>query len=332
MPSSVERPAGRGHLGRAAVDHQQVRRVGEPARPALLGRDPLLVAPVRLLLEVAGEAAAHDLGHGGGVVGALGDREAAVVGLLGQPVLEHDHAGHDVGALDVRDVDALDAQRGVGQLEGLLQLGERERAGGEVAGPLHPVPGEGLLGVALDGLHEVALVAALGHPQRHLAAAQLLEQLGVDVGVLRELGHEHLAGHGLPRLADAGLLVDAAVDLQQELLDQLAGGDRLDLVDDPAALAAHPPAADVEDLDRGLQLVLGEGDDVGVRAVAEDDGLLLQRPPERAEVVAEPGGLLELQRLGGGGHLALEPLDHRLGLAGHEVAEVVDDLAGAPRR
>ena len=125
-----------------------------------------------------------------------------------------------------------------------------------------------------------------GHPQGHLAAAQLLEQLGVDVGVLGELGDEHLAGHGRPRLADAGLLVDAAVDLQQELLDQLAGGDRLDLVDDPAALAAHPAAADVEDLDGGLQLVLGEGDDVGVGAVAEDDGLLLQRPPERAEVVA----------------------------------------------
>ena len=227
----------------------------------------------------------------------------------------------------MRDVHALDAQRGVRQLEGLLQLGEGERAGGEVAGPPHPVPGEGLLGVALDGLHQVALVAALGHPQRDLAAAQLLEQLGVDVGVLGELGHQHLAGHGLPRLADAGLLVDAAVDLQQELLDQLAGGDRLDLVDDPAALAAHPPAADVEDLDRGLQLVLGEGHDVGVRAVAEDDGLLLQRPPERAEVVAEPGGLLELERLRRGGHLALEPLDHRLGLAGHEVAEVVDDLA-----
>jgi hypothetical protein len=47
----------------------------------------------------------------------------------------------------------------------------------------------------------------------------------------------------------------------------------------------------VEDLDGGLELVLGEGDDVGVRAVPEDDGLLLQRPPERPEVVAQPGRL-----------------------------------------
>ena len=117
-----------------------------------------------------------------------------------------------------------------------------------------------------------------GHPEAHPAAAQLAEQLLVDVGVLGQLGDQHLLGHGLPRLADPGLLVDAAVDLQEELLHQLAGGDRLDLVDDPAALAAHPAAADVEDLDRGLELVLREGDDVGVGAVAEDDGLLLHRP------------------------------------------------------
>ena len=51
----------------------------------------------------------------------------------------------------------------------------------------------------------------------------------------------------------------------------------LDLVDDPAALAADPAAADVEDLHRGLELVLGEREDVGVGAVAEHDGLLLDR-------------------------------------------------------
>ena len=175
---------------------------------------------------------------------------------------------------------------------------ERERPRGEVAGPLDPVPGEAPpWRCARRSPCRLRLSPRCGHPQRHLAAAQLLEQLGVDVGVVGQLGHQHLAGHGLPRLADAGLLVDAAVDLQQELLDQLAGGDRLDLVDDPAALTAHPAAADVEDLDGGLQLVLGEGDDVGVRAVTEDDGLLLQRPAERTEVVAEPGGLLELQVL-----------------------------------
>src|SRR3712207_7093478 len=48
--------------------------------------------------------------------------------------------------------------------------GHRPR--GQVTGPLHAVPGEGLLGVALDGLHEAPLVAALWHPQRDPRAAQ----------------------------------------------------------------------------------------------------------------------------------------------------------------
>src|SRR3954468_4062477 len=48
----------------------------------------LLAAAVLLLLEVAGEPAADDLGHRGGVVGAVLHGEAAVVRLLGQAVLE----------------------------------------------------------------------------------------------------------------------------------------------------------------------------------------------------------------------------------------------------
>ncbi len=71
-----------------------------------------------------------------------------------------------------------------------------------------------------------------------------------------------------------------------------AGVGVVDLVGDPAALAADPAAADDEDLDRHLERVLGDRDHVGVGAVAEHDGLLLQRPVERAEVVAEPGGPL----------------------------------------
>ena len=102
----------------------------------------------------------------------------------------------------------------------------------------------------------------------------------------------------------------------------------VDLVDDPAALAAHPPAAHVEDLDGGLEVVLGEGDDVGVGAVAEDDGLLLHRPAQRLEVVAQPGGQLELEvRRWPRAIRRSSRLIIGVGLAGHEVAEVVDDLA-----
>ena len=45
------------------------------------------------------------------------------------------------------------------------------------------------------------------------------------------------------------------------------------------------------------------------------------------QVVAQPRRLLEVQVAGGGGHLPLQPSDQRIGLARHEVAEAVDDLA-----
>ena len=119
----------------------------------------------------------------------------------------------------------------------------------------------------------------------------------------------------------------AGVELEQEVLDQLGGAGVVDPVGDPAALAADPAAAHVEDLDGDLERVLGERDHVGVGTVAEHHRLLLQRLLDRAEVVAQPGGPLVVLRLGRGVHLLLDALDERLGPAGHELAEVVDDLA-----
>ena len=106
--------------------------------------------------------------HRRGVVGGAGlvaaHDEPAVLGLARQAVLEDDHRPDDLGALHVADVEALDAQRGLVELEGVLQLLEGLAAGGEVAGPGHLVPGQALAGVAGDGLHQGALVAALRAP------------------------------------------------------------------------------------------------------------------------------------------------------------------------
>ena len=62
------------------------------------------------------------------------------------------------------------------------------------------------------------------------------------------------------------------------MLDKLGGVALVDAVGDPAALAADPAAADVEDLHGDLERVLGERDHVGVGAVAEHDRLLLHAP------------------------------------------------------
>ena len=239
------------------------------------------------LVEVALEAAGQDLVHRRGVVHGLGavergmrvvapDDEPAVLGLARQAVLEDDHRRDDVGALDVADVEALDPQRRVGQLEGLLELLEGLAAGGEVAGPGHLVPGEGLLGVAADRLHQRPLVAALRDPQVHTMAAEGAEPGGQGLGLG---GHDR--DQDLARDLVGAVLGLVAVDLLEQVAHQL--GDVLALLlDHPAALAADPAAAHEEHLDGRLELVVGEGEDVGVGLVGEDDRVASRAPCCRA--------------------------------------------------
>ena len=122
------------------------------------------------------------------------------------------------------------------------------------------------------------------------------------LGVVGEHGHEHLARHGV-----AGL---AAVDLLEQVLDDVGRGLGVAL-GDPAALATDPAAAHVEELHRHLELVLGEGEHVGVGGVGQHDGRLLEHPLERADVVAQPGGPLEVELGGGRLHLPVSRLMNR---------------------
>ena len=160
---------------------------------------------------------------------------------------------------------------------------------------------------------------ALRHPDRDLAPPALGEQLLEGLGVLGHRRHQDLARDRVAVLA--------GVELEQELADQPAGVEVLHPVGDPAALAADAAGPDVEDLHRDLERVLGERDHVGVGAVTEDDGLLLQRLVERAEVVAQPGGLLVVLGRRRGVHLPLDALDERVGATAHEVGEVLGDPA-----
>ena len=225
----------------------------------------------------------------------------------------------DVRALHVADVEALDPQRRDRQVQRLLQFAERPRPGGEVGGRLSLCWLSDCGGVAAHRLGQRPLVAALRHAQRTREPRRALSHSVSAAASSGSTGTSTSRGDALGR--------PRAVELGDELLDELAVGRPVEPVDDPAALAAHPSAADVEHLDGRLELVLGERDDVGVGAVAEHDGLLLQGAAQRLEVVAQPGGELELEVVARLVHPPLEPLDHHVGLAGHEVAEVVDDLA-----
>ena len=138
----------------AAVDEEQVRRVREP----LAGARTFVA-----FREVAAEPPGQRLLHRGEVVLArlMTDLEPAVVGPLRQPVFHHHHRRDDVGALEVRDVEALDAQRRFGKVQRVLQREQRARTRVVVGGAAQLVPDERLLGVLGDRLQQLALGAAL---------------------------------------------------------------------------------------------------------------------------------------------------------------------------
>ena len=161
-----------------------------------------------------------------------------------------------------------------------------------------------LLGVAGDRLLEGLLVAALRHPDLRPGCPA-----GRRAAARTSRRPAAASGTRISRGIASGSVT--GVELEQEVLDQLGGAALVDAVGHPAALAADPAAAHVEDLDGDLERVLGERDHVDVGAVAEHHRLLLERALHRAEVVAEPGGLLEVLALGRGVHLLLDPPDER---------------------
>ena len=109
----------RAQLALAAVDHDQVRQRREAAVVAVV-----VDAPVPL--EAPRARPRRSSGSRPGP--AVADAEAPVVGPLRPPVLEHDHRGHRVRVLQVRDVEALDADRQRLEVERLAQLLERPDA------------------------------------------------------------------------------------------------------------------------------------------------------------------------------------------------------------
>ncbi len=105
------------------------------------------------------------------------DHESPVFALARQPVLEDHHAGHHLGALEVGDVIALDAQGDLVETQRLLDLLQSLVARGQVAGAASscgaPAPGRR----CAPRSPARTLVAPLGHPDADLAAPQLAEQL-----------------------------------------------------------------------------------------------------------------------------------------------------------
>ncbi len=222
--------------------------------------------------------------------------------LRGLPVLEHDHAADRLGALEVRDVVALDAQRRAGQPERIGELLERGEGLALIGQPARLLPGEMLLGVARGEGHQLALLAALGHAQVDRAATTL--------------GEERLDRLRLPdRRRDVDLARDgrrSGIELLEEAGEDLVVGGVLGSIEQVDVATDHLPVAQDEQHGRRLVVLPRQTDHVQVDLGEGGHLLALHRPLDGADLVAHRGRSLVLLALAGGLHLVAQGLDQRL--------------------
>ena len=86
------------------------------------------------------------------------------------------------------------------------------------------------------------------------------------------------------------------------------------------------PRADVEHLHRRFEIVLGDADHIDVLVAVGHHLLLGDRLAHGGEPIAQARRPLELELARGRPHRGLEPLDDLVGVAGQEVAQLVDEL------
>ena len=185
-----------------------------------------------------------------------------------------------------------------------------------------------LAGIALHRFGESVFVTPLGHPQRHPRTTEPGQPDAQLRGIGRQARNQHLPGHRIAGFiyAQFGLF---AVELRQKLLHQalLAGVTGIaGFLHDPPTLTADPTTANMKHLYRSFQIIVGECDHIGIRTVAEYDRLLLQYPPDCAEVITQSRRSFEVQFLRGRVHLALEIAGETIRPAREEIAEITHDL------
>ena len=134
---------------------------------------------------------------------------------------------------------------------------------------------------------------------------------GHILGIYR---HEHLLGNAERWLVAVHLLHDA--------IDQPAGGEILDLVDDETLAPDDTSLAHEEHLNCGLQFVFGKSDDVDVLAALGDHLLLLEGTLHRRPPIAQTSGALELEFLRRRTHVGFQAVDNLVGITVEEVAEL----------
>ena len=237
--------------------------------------------------------------------------------VLRPPVHEDGHRRDDRLALDVRDVEALDADGEaleVQHLAELLERGDAPRPRGLADGSVGLEREPRVLDRELD---EAPLLAAERRAHDHARAAPLGQELRERARVVDRRGDEHLR-----RNARRG-----AVVLDDERLEDRLRVLARDVLEVEAVAVDHLPVAEREDLHGRLVAVDREPDHVDRPDVAPVGRLPLGEVPDREEPVPVARRLLEAlvrRRLA---HPLLELALDRLRVAREEADHALDDLA-----
>ncbi len=129
------------------------------------------------------------------------------------------------------------------------------------------------------------------------------------------------------RARDQHLARDAGrprVVLEQELAEHLVVGHDVVGVEEEHVAPEHLAVAHDEQLDGGLVVLAGQGDEVQLRAGERGHLLALHRPLDRPDLVPDNGRLLVLLGFGGDVHLVAETVQQDLGVALEEQLHLGD--------
>ncbi|MNO75440.1 hypothetical protein D3C76_664860 [compost metagenome] len=244
------------------------------------------------------------------------DVETAVIGLDRAFRAEHHAAGHGGLAAGVADVVALQALRYFVQAK---HLGQGLETGGHVLA-IGQAGVEGLLGVGHCQLLPAGPGAAHPVGDGQLAAAQGLQGFTDGFEVFVHHVDDEFAGQFAFGIAHVVLGQERGHDLGHLLLDAHLGEEVL--------AAQHPPAAHADQVHAGATGVDEGGDHIDVTGTALDV-LLVLHAAQQGDLVAQLGGLLEIEGHGGLFHLGIELVAQLLAAAfeeHHRVANIVGVL------
>ena len=258
---------GSAHLSQTAVQDDEVR----------LG--PILFVSI---------AATHDFGHGFEIVGvALGgaEFEFPILTLRRAAVFKDRHGTGGLGALVMRNIEALHPLRQAGQAQKLFQLFHSPLLAGILVLPLQLFIGQIFRRIGHGHVLQPPLEAALGEQHFHFAASKLCEPIFQQTFFFRQQRQNNFLRHG------SGIL---PIEIAEEGDDDFLITFRAAIRDAEIFLPHHAAVADIKNFQPCVTAISGKAHHVEV-AVGTDDVLPLLHTLDGFHLIPQLSGLFEIQ-------------------------------------